>query len=135
MQQTDIKQIAQEFLVRLGGGAAPEQVAELCSTELDWNIPGDTGALPWIGHRSGRQAVVDFVRESRALMEPISFEVRDMLVSDSRVAVLGELASKFISTGKVGKTSFAIVLTIADGQITHFLMLEDSYSVSQAARK
>ena len=78
--------------------------------------------------------MVDFVRETRAFMEPLSFELRDLLVSDSRVAVLGELASKFISTGKVGKTAFAIVLTIADGQITHFLMLEDSYAVAQAAR-
>jgi ketosteroid isomerase-like protein len=127
MQQTDIKQIAQEFLARFGGGAAPEHVAELCSPDLDWNILGDIGALPWTGRKSGRQAMVDFMRD-------LSFEVRDILASDNRVVVLGELASKFISTGKVGKTDFAIVLTVADGQITHFLMLEDSYALSQAAR-
>jgi ketosteroid isomerase-like protein len=32
------------------------------------------------------------------------------------------------------KTDFAIVLTVANGEIVHFQMLEDSFAVSQWAR-
>jgi uncharacterized protein len=41
--------IAQQFLTKLGEGASPEEVAKLFSADLDWNIPSDTGVLPWIG--------------------------------------------------------------------------------------
>lgn len=34
----------------------------------------------------------------------------------------------------VAETSFAIVLSVAGGQITRFLMLEDSFAVSRVAR-
>ncbi len=37
-------------------------------------------------------------------------------------------------TGKIVKTDFAIVLTVANGEIVRFQMLEDSFAVSQAAR-
>jgi ketosteroid isomerase-like protein len=33
----------------------------------------------------------------------------------------------------VVETSFAIILTIADGEISRFQMLEDSFAVSRAA--
>ena len=38
------------------------------------------------------------------------------------------------STGKIIKTDFAIVLTVANGEIVRFQMLEDSFAVSKAAR-
>jgi hypothetical protein len=37
-------------------------------------------------------------------------------------------------TGKVITTDFAIVLTVANGEIGRFQMLETSFAVSQAAR-
>jgi ketosteroid isomerase-like protein len=48
--------------------------------------------------------------------------------------ILGSLACKFKRTGKIVKTDFAIVLTIANGEIARFQVLEDSFAVSQAAR-
>jgi uncharacterized protein len=48
--------------------------------------------------------------------------------------ILGSLASKVKQTGKTIETSFAIVLTVAHGEIVRFHMLEDSFAVSQAAR-
>ena len=37
-------------------------------------------------------------------------------------------------TGKIIETDFAIVLTVANGEIVRFQMLEDSFAVAQAAR-
>jgi ketosteroid isomerase-like protein len=68
------------------------------------------------------------------MIERISFEVSDVLASDERAVILGSLASKLKHTGRIINTDFAIVLTVADGEIVRFQMLEDSFAVSQATR-
>ena len=134
MNQNDALRLAQEFLRRMGSGVEPSEIAKLFSETLEWDIAGDTGALPWIGHKSGRAAITDFVRDSRAMIERISFEVHDILASDNRAAILGSLTSKLKRNGNVVTTDFAIVLTVANGEIVRFQMLEDSFAVSQVAR-
>ena len=134
MNQNDTLRLAQEFLRRMGSDAEPAEIAKLFSETLEWDIAGDTGVLPWIGHKSGRAAITDFVRDSRAMLERISFEVHDILASDKRAVILGSLASKLKRTGKVVTTDFAIILTASNGEIVRFQMLEDSFAVSQAAR-
>ena len=134
MSQNENFQLAQEFLRRMGSGAEPSEIAKLFSETLEWDIAGDTAALPWIGHKSGRAAITDFVRDSRAMIERISFEVHDIVAGDDRAVILGSLASRLKRTGKIVKTDFAIVLTVVNGEIVRFQMLEDSFAVSQAAR-
>jgi uncharacterized protein len=126
--------IAQQLLTSLGQGESPESIAELFSPDLDFEIPGDIGALPWIGYHKGRTAAADFVRNTRSLTERVRFDVDDILASDHRAIILGSLATRLKSTGKLIETTFAIVLTIASGHIARFQMLEDSFAVSQAAR-
>ena len=134
MNQNATLHLAQEFLRRMGSGVEPSEIAMLFSETLEWDIAGDTGALPWIGHKSGRAAITDFVRDSRAMIERISFEVHDILASDNRAAILGSLTSKLKRNGNVVTTDFAIVLTVANREILRFQMLEDSLAVSQMAR-
>jgi hypothetical protein len=134
MNQNDTLRLAQEFLHRMSSGAKPAEIANLFSETLEWDIAGDTGVLPWIGHKSGRGAITDFVRDSRAMLERSNFEVHDILACDKRAVILGTLAAKLKRTGKVITTDFAIVLTVANGEIVRFRMLEDSFAVSQAAR-
>ncbi len=134
MNQNDTLHLAQEFLGRMGSGAEPTEIAKLFSENLEWEIAGDAGVLPWIGKKSGRAAVINFVSDSRAMIERLSFDVLDILGGDNRAVILGSLASKLKRTGKIVKTDFAIVLTVANGEIVRFQMLEDSFAVSQAAR-
>ncbi len=134
MSQNDTLHLVQEFLGRMGSGAEPAEIAKLFSENMEWKIAGDTGVLPWIGQKSGRAAIIDFVNDSRAMIERISFEVHDILAGDDRAVILGSLASRLKSTGKIVETDFAIVLTVANGEIVRFQMLEDSFAVSQAAR-
>lgn len=133
MSQQETRRIAEELLARMGAGADPEYIAALFSTNLEFDIAGDPGALPWIGKKFGRTAAADFFRDLHRLVEPLSFEVHDILANDSRAVILGALASRVLLTGKVVETAFALVLTVSAGEITHFRMLEDSYAVSQAA--
>jgi uncharacterized protein len=102
--------------------------------DLRFEIQGDDGVLPWIGHKTGRQAAADFFRDIRVLTEPVKFEVEDILGGPNRAVIVGELATRIKSTGKVSNSQLAIVLTISDEQITRFQMLEDSFDLSCAVR-
>jgi ketosteroid isomerase-like protein len=134
MGENDPLYLAQEFLARMGSGAEPAEIAKLFSENMEWEIAGDVGALPWIGKTSGRIAVIDFVNDSRAMVERMQFEVDGILAGENRAVILGSLASKLKRTGKIVETYFTIILTVANGEIVRFQMLEDSFAVSQAAR-
>jgi uncharacterized protein len=126
--------MAQKLLERIGSGRDPDEIAALFDTDLVFEIQGDDGVLPWIGRRTGRQAIADFIRDVRTLTEPITFEVDDILASDSRAAIIGALQTRIKATGKITATQFAIILTITSDIVTRFQMLEDSFDVSKAAR-
>jgi ketosteroid isomerase-like protein len=132
-QETNIA-IAKQLLAGIGAGRAPEALATMFAEDLCFEIQGDEGVLPWIGHKTGRQAAADFFREIRALTEPVKFEVDDALGSPDRAVILGELATLIKSSGKVNHTQFAIVLTIAGQQIKRLQMLEDSFDLSRTVR-
>ena len=91
------------------------------------------GFLSRMGSGAG-PAVIDFLNDSRSLMERIRFEVLDIPAGDNRAVILGSLAAQFRQTGRIITTDFAIVLTIANSEIVRFQMLEDSFAVSRAAR-
>ena len=71
------------------------------SNDVDFEIPGDKDALPWNARKmKGRGAVADFVRGLRGLTEPIRFNVHDLLTSENRAVIVGELATKIETIGK-----------------------------------
>jgi ketosteroid isomerase-like protein len=125
--------IAQKFLEGIGSGRDPDEIAALFDADLVFEIQGDDGVLPWIGRKTGRQAVAGFIRDIRALTEPVTFDVEDILASDSRAAIVGALQTRIKATGKIIATQFAIILTITGDVVTRFQMLEDSFDVSKAA--
>jgi ketosteroid isomerase-like protein len=127
--------VAEELLARIRQGAEPDDIAALFREDVAFEIPGDNGALPWIGRKRGRRAVADFIRDLRRLTEPIRFDVQEILASHDRAVIVGELATRIKATGKVIDSAMAIILTISEGQISRFQMLEDSFAVSQAARR
>ncbi|MCX4163650.1 MULTISPECIES: nuclear transport factor 2 family protein [Paraburkholderia] len=135
MSSAENLRLTQQFLEKMGSGASPDEIAALCISDLDFNIPGDTGVLPWIGHKRGREAMSDLVRNSRTMIERVSYEINDVLASDEHAVVLGHLQSRVNATGKLIELAFAFVLTFSDGKIASFLMLEDSFAVSVAARQ
>jgi ketosteroid isomerase-like protein len=126
--------IARKLLDGIGSGQDPAEIDALFDADLVFEIQGDDGVLPWIGRKTGRRAVADFIRDVRALTEPLTFDVEDILASDSRAAIIGALQTRIKATGKITATQFAIILTIADDVVTRFQMLEDSFDVSRAAR-
>jgi ketosteroid isomerase-like protein len=134
MSQETILGIARELLTGLGEGKEPAVIASLFGEDTVFEIPGDAGALPWIGRKTGREAVAGFIRDLRSLTEPVKFDVQDILANDARAVIVGELATRVKSTGIVIESAFAIILTVSGGEIARFQMLENSFAVSRAAR-
>jgi ketosteroid isomerase-like protein len=124
---------AQNFLKKLGVGDS-QALALLFAEDARWEIAGDEGALPWLGKKTGREAIVGFVRDTAALLTSESLNVHDILANEHRALIVGDLASVVNATGKRIETSFVLVLEISNGLITSFRMLEDSFTVSRAAR-
>jgi ketosteroid isomerase-like protein len=126
--------IACQLLGGLAEGKEPDAIAASFSENVAFEIPGDAGALPWIGMKTGRGAVAAFIRDLRGMTEPVRFDVEDILANDARAVIVGDLATRIKATGKVIESPFAIILTVSDGQIVRFQMLENSFTVSLAAR-
>lgn len=126
-------ELAQRFLATLAQQDA-DAVAAMFADDAQWEVAGDAGALPWIGKRQARDAVISFVRDSATLVERLKLDVHDIVAGERHAVIVGELASRYRANGNVIDTAFAIVLQIADDKITHFRMFEDSYTVSRAVR-
>ena len=99
MTQADNIIIAQQLLSGIGEGKAPDALAAMFAEDLRFEIQGDDGVLPWIGRKQGRQAAADFFREMRLLTEPVKFEVEDILGSQNRAVIVGELETRIKSSG------------------------------------
>jgi ketosteroid isomerase-like protein len=54
-----------------------------------------------------------------------------ILARADRAVIVGELATRINTTGKIIESAFAIILAASDGEITRFQMLEDSFAVSR----
>ena len=102
--------LAQRFLEKLGTGASPDEIAALCTPDLDWKIPGDSGVLPWVGHKPGNAAIADFVRDTQTMIQRESLEIHDVLASNERAVILGYLKTRITATGKLIDGAFGIVL-------------------------
>ncbi|PTR27951.1 nuclear transport factor 2 family protein [Pseudomonas sp. GV085] len=126
-------EFAQDFLQKLGTGDA-DALALLFAEDAKWEIAGDAGALPWLGKQQGKEAIVNFVRDTATLLTSESLVVEDILANEHRAMILGVLASRVNATGKLIETSFVLVLEISNELIGSFKMFEDSFAVSQAAR-
>ena len=126
--------VARLLLDRMASRASAADVAKLASLDLAFEVQGDPTALPWIGEaKHGRQALADFIRQQRELVDPVAFQVDDIVTSADRAVIVGTFTSSLRSTGREISSQFVIVLTISSGEITRFQMLEDSYAVSRAA--
>lgn len=114
------RKIVNQYFSLVSAGAAPDEIASLFSENIDWNIPGNTAMVPWIGRRKGRAGVADFIRDLRNQTLPIHFRVRTIIADGENAVALGELQTKVISTGKIIETEFAFDFAVREGLIVQF---------------
>lgn len=108
-------------------------VTELFADQVDWNIPGATDLVPWIGRHSTREGVRRFLDELTKGIIPDRFDIDRILVDGAHAVSVGRLRSTVRSTGKVIESPFTIQFEVNDdGLITKYLLLEDSWHIAQA---
>lgn len=90
--------------------------------------------LPWVGHKTGRSAIAEFIRETQTMIRRESLEIQDVLTNEHRAVILGHLKTRVKATGKLIDGAFAIVLRFSGAKLASFLMLEDSFATAAAAR-
>ena len=105
-------EIANTLLEGIGSGFDPGEIAASFAEDLVFEIQGEDGVLPWVGHKTGRHAMADFMRDQRALTEPLAFDVEDVLASERRAVVIGTLRTRIKATYRIAASQFALVLTI-----------------------
>jgi ketosteroid isomerase-like protein len=120
--------VVETFLQRLTGGAT-DRLAELFAEDVDWLIPGDQRVAPWVGRRSSRAEVAAFYRMLAANVEPLHASVDSFLVEGEVAVIVGDFASRMRATGKVVESLFSIAITVRNGLIARYRLLEDSHAV------
>jgi ketosteroid isomerase-like protein len=129
------RQIVNEYFSSMRAGVAPDEISSLFSDTIDWNIPGNTEIVPWIGRRRGRSGVAEFIRDLRDQTLPIHFKVRTIVVEGENAVALGDLEIRIQSTGKIIKSEFAFYFTVREGLIVRFRLFADGHAVSDALIK
>jgi ketosteroid isomerase-like protein len=133
MNMKNPEDMAKEFLARVKAGD-PDKVADLFTDNLEFEVAGDVGALPWIGKKTGKSAISAMLRDMGQLIERIRMEFGEPMANDHQAVIVGYLETRVKSTGKVIKTTCAFILSMSGDKIGRFQMLEDSFAVSVAAR-
>lgn len=104
----------------------------LFAENINWEIPGDEERVPWLGRRTRREELHAFYTLLWSSVEPLTVQVDDLLVDGPVAVISGSFTSKMLPTGKIVDSLFFIRITVADGLIATYRLLEDSYAVSVA---
>ncbi|GAB4045530.1 nuclear transport factor 2 family protein [Spirosoma litoris] len=126
--------VVNDFFDSFKKGATPDEIAAKFDVNADYFIPGDTKNVPWIGHRTGRDAIKESFRLLRENIQPEKLVFTDMLAKGDRVVVLGYLESRMKKNNKQMKSEFSIDIVVKNGLLTRYHLLEDSFEVSDKAK-
>ncbi|MFG1917426.1 nuclear transport factor 2 family protein [Micromonospora sp. NPDC048898] len=127
------RDVVERFFGLLGGGAGPEETAALFADNIDWDVPGSP-SVPWVGRRSTRAEVADYLRILGANIVPKENvdEVEAILYDGDDAVMLGRFGRVARSTGRRYEMAVAMHFRVRDDQIVKFRLYEDSFQVANA---
>lgn len=102
---------------------------DLLADQVEWRIPGNQAMAPWIRDRNTKEEVVLFYEELLRHVEPVSFEFTGKFYGGDQAVLAGNLASRMFATGKIFHSPFTIQITVKDGRINRYLLMEDSFGL------
>ena len=106
-------------------------VMDCIADQVERNVPGDERLAPWTGKRSTKKEVREFYRLLWENAVPLSAEIHVLLANESDGVVTGTFSSRMKKTGKVLASPFSIHLQFKNGLITKYVLMEDSFQLSQ----
>ncbi len=112
-----------------------DNIVNLFSDKIEWNIPGNTTDIKWLGRRNSKKEVKEFFELLWSATEPVSAEVYKIFVDKSDVVISGSFVTKMLETSEIVNSIFFIHLVVDDSKIVKYTLLEDSYAVSKSLLK
>lgn len=125
--------VVQQYFQALGGRNL-DGILDVIADEIDWYVPGDASLAPWLGKRSVKADVKEFYELLWPATLPMSAAVEHIVADGDFAVVTGEFSTKMLATGKIVDSVFSIHITVTDGLITRYRLLEDSLAVAEALR-
>lgn len=104
----------------------------LFANEVDWYIPGNSDVAPWVGRRKTKQEVMDFFRLLWKNTIPIGANIDHIFVDGKKAVISGDFKTGMLQTDKICDSLFFIQLTVENGVIVKYYLLEDSHAVVQS---
>src|ERR1700741_716542 len=86
--------------------------------------------LPWTGTNKGPEAIVRAFEGIGRVWETKAFEVRDVMVQDDKVAMLGSFTYRGRQSGLSITSPFALIAKVREGRIHYVQFLEDTFGTS-----
>ena len=109
-----------------------ENLLSLFAEEIDWYIPGDTVKAQWLGRRRTRSEIAGFYQQLWSSTQPVSASIDALFIDGDKAVISGEFSTKMLATDKIIDSLFFIQMTVQDGKIIKYRLLEDSHALSVA---
>lgn len=109
-------------------------IMALIADNIDWYVPGNTELAPWLGKRTSKKEIKEFFELLWPATLPINATIEHIMTESDFAVVTGEFSTEMLATNSIVNSPFSIHLTITNGLITKYRLLEDSFLVSEALR-
>lgn len=109
-----------------------ENLSNLFSDKVDWNVPGNEKIAPWLGQRNSRAEVRRFYELLWQNVTPVSSKINKIFIDNGDAVIAGEFSVKMLQTGKIVNSIFYIQITVENNLIKKYRLLEDSYAISKS---
>jgi len=113
--------------------AAERLVAEDATyISLNFDNPDLKKVLPWTGTQKGRKAYTSTFSGVAKYWTIENFKIFDLFGAGENVAVFGSFTYRSNSRGKSFTSPFSVHAKVKDGQIVHFMFMEDTFASSRS---
>ncbi|WP_324680631.1 nuclear transport factor 2 family protein [Hymenobacter sp. GOD-10R] len=96
---------------------------------VDWGVPGARDLASWLGPRQQRAEIQQFFELLFAHTAPVDAQLEHLLVAGPVAIVTGTFASTLRQTGRLFTSPFFLLLTVAQGKIVRYRLLEDTHAL------
>lgn len=107
-------------------------IMSFLAKDINWCIPGNEAIAPWVGVRTNKNQIKDALELLWLNTEPISGTIGHIAADESVVICSGEFESLMLKTGKTFKSLFFTEITVVDGLIVKYTLLEDTFGLVRA---